>query len=493
MSIALGALRNRIQLPDGSADPVDEPARQADEHRRDRARVHVERPRLRADAQRLARSTTSPTRPTCSGGHRVGVQKQSWNSSLYLARAAARLLRAASGTDPSRRHHRLEGADRHRRPVRRQPRRRRRWSTSSRPTTPPTTSTTRIAPAPALLANGWNDDLFPVDESLRYYNKVRAKHPNAPISMFHLDFGHSPRAGADLRRRPRGADARPRTPGWTTTSRASGPSPPTRAAASTSSPPSARSAAPARATTRRRWAQLAPGEVRLDGAGGADDRRARHRAEQRVHVRRRLHDDLERRQRRRRRRTRSRRRRSAYTLAGSPTIVAKLTVNGANDMVAARLYDVDGATAAPDRPRRPAPARRRRRPDAAGLPAAPAGLDGPARPRAQARAAGAGLAVPAHARRPRRSSRSPVSDLQLRLPVVDAPGTDLGNGVSVAAPAAKVVPAGYKLAREYATDADGGAGGTVPATLSLTLGGAATFGAFTPGVGASTRRRRPRT
>ncbi len=33
-----------------------------------------------------------------------------------------------------------------------------------------------------------------------------------------------------------------------------------------------------------------------------------------------------------------------YTLAGSPTIVATLTTTGANDMVAARLYDVDGAT-----------------------------------------------------------------------------------------------------------------------------------------------------
>ena len=74
-----------------------------------------------------------------------------------------------------------------------------------------------------------------------------------------------------------------------------------------------------------------------------------------------------------------------------------------------------------------------------------------------------------------------VSDLQLRLPVVDAPGTDLG-GVTVSSPAAKVVPAGYKLAREYATDASGGAGGTVPATLALTLGAPATFGAFTPGV-----------
>jgi hypothetical protein len=33
-----------------------------------------------------------------------------------------------------------------------------------------------------------------------------------------------------------------------------------------------------------------------------------------------------------------------------------------------------------------------------------------------------------------------------------------------------------------AVDASGGVGGTVPATLSLTLGPAASFGAFTPGV-----------
>jgi len=74
-----------------------------------------------------------------------------------------------------------------------------------------------------------------------------------------------------------------------------------------------------------------------------------------------------------------------------------------------------------------------------------------------------------------------VSDLQLRLPVVDAPGKDLG-GLTVSAPAAKLVPLGGKLARDYATDAPGGVGGSVPATLSLTLGPAATFGAFTPGV-----------
>src|SRR3712207_8405731 len=48
----------------------------------------------------------------------------------------------------------------------------------------------------ALPIYGFNDDLFGVDEAVRYYNKVRARHPDAPISMFHLDFGHNPRAGA---------------------------------------------------------------------------------------------------------------------------------------------------------------------------------------------------------------------------------------------------------------------------------------------------------
>ena len=56
--------------------------------------------------------------------------------------------------------------------------------------------------------------------------------------------------------------------------------------------------------------------------------------------------------------------------------------------------------------------------------------------------------------------------------------------MKIQSPAAKVVPAGYKLAREYATDATGGAGGSVPATLALTLGAPASFGAFVPGVAA---------
>ncbi len=52
------------------------------------------------------------------------------------------------------------------------------------------------APAPSIMENGWNDDLFPADETVRYYNKVRAAYPNEPIKIFDLDLGHNPRSAS---------------------------------------------------------------------------------------------------------------------------------------------------------------------------------------------------------------------------------------------------------------------------------------------------------
>jgi predicted acyl esterase len=46
------------------------------------------------------------------------------------------------------------------------------------------------APAPLLMANGWADDIFPVDEAIRFYNRTRSEFPDSPISLFFLDFGH---------------------------------------------------------------------------------------------------------------------------------------------------------------------------------------------------------------------------------------------------------------------------------------------------------------
>ncbi|MGI8558593.1 MAG: CocE/NonD family hydrolase [Solirubrobacteraceae bacterium] len=46
------------------------------------------------------------------------------------------------------------------------------------------------APAPMLLSSGFTDDLFPVDETLRYYNVEKSLFPAAPIALSYLDYGH---------------------------------------------------------------------------------------------------------------------------------------------------------------------------------------------------------------------------------------------------------------------------------------------------------------
>jgi len=47
-----------------------------------------------------------------------------------------------------------------------------------------------IPPAPTLISNGWTDDLFPPDEALRFYNRTRTNHPGTPISLIFSDHGH---------------------------------------------------------------------------------------------------------------------------------------------------------------------------------------------------------------------------------------------------------------------------------------------------------------
>jgi predicted acyl esterase len=46
-------------------------------------------------------------------------------------------------------------------------------------------------PVPLLLQSGWNDDLFPAEQSLRVYNSLRAANPSAQVSLQLGDVGHS--------------------------------------------------------------------------------------------------------------------------------------------------------------------------------------------------------------------------------------------------------------------------------------------------------------
>lgn len=46
------------------------------------------------------------------------------------------------------------------------------------------------APAPLLITSGFTDDIFPVNEATRYYNRTRARHPDASVGLFFGSLGH---------------------------------------------------------------------------------------------------------------------------------------------------------------------------------------------------------------------------------------------------------------------------------------------------------------
>jgi hypothetical protein len=45
-------------------------------------------------------------------------------------------------------------------------------------------------PAPLLISSGFTDDLFPVNEATRFYNRTRAEYPDTPLALFFGSFGH---------------------------------------------------------------------------------------------------------------------------------------------------------------------------------------------------------------------------------------------------------------------------------------------------------------
>lgn len=293
------------------------------------------------------------------------------------------------------------------------------------------------APAPMLIANGWTDDLFPADEALRYYNRTTTQYPDTPLSLFFGDWGH-PRAQNKTADIARYVTAIHRWLDYYLRGRGHHPFGGVQALTETC-PGSAASAGPYRAST---WAQLSPGEVRLNQAAAqtilptaagptfdplgtsacaqAPGATVPGAATYRLMV---TH---------------------AFTMIGSATVVADFTLPGATSQVAARLLDVgpDGQETLISRGLwRPAVSAR------------------PVRQVFQLHPGGWRFAaghivklellpndVP-YGRASNGQQNVTVSQLQLRLPTVALPGTD---GGLVRAPLAKVLPPGETLAREFA-------------------------------------------
>lgn len=197
------------------------------------------------------------------------------------------------------------------------------------------------APAPLLISSGFTDDLFPVDEALRFYNRTSTEYPDSPISVFFGDFGHQ--------RAQNKADVVSalvaREDAWMDFYvKGVGSAPPQQAEVYTETCPSGNpSGGPFAAPT---WAEIAPGEVRFSSAAaktitpaaGSDTVAAPFNpisgpgacataaaADQVDTATYRLPAAPS----------------AGYTMVGSPTVLADIASPGANNQLAARLLDVN--------------------------------------------------------------------------------------------------------------------------------------------------------
>lgn len=335
MSMALAALRDRTMLPDGSLVPWESPGGLQMEL----AAAVPQWPwtdlayALMPNGSTLDYLDDSPYRGP-EGNAPIGVEKASYVTGLYgLGLASSNY--APPGTDPNAD---LTG-----------------WYTlinAGEPYDSNPLAASIVAeitahhssyyidhsrpPAPLLVQSGWNDDLFPVDEAVRFYNRTRAQYPGDPISLFLMDDGHarSQNKATDeelfLQRLNAWFDHYLKGEGATPSSRAE-------ALTTTCGGPSE---GPYESTS---WQDLSPGEIRFgspaaqtvssagdpsigaafDPIGGGGACATASGADQAGTANYRLTVPA-----------------PGFTLLGSPTVLADLGVQNADSALAARLLDV---------------------------------------------------------------------------------------------------------------------------------------------------------
>jgi len=255
LSMSLAALRNRTMLPDGSLVPWKSP-----------------------DGKQMELAVATPSIPWTdlayslvpNGGTldylkdspyygRFGVMKESWVNLLYTLGPLAGLgFYAPAGQDPSAD---ITG-----------------WKTlldagepyDGRPEAQAILDEiTRnhssyyidhsIAPAPMLIYSGFTDDLFPVDEATRFYNRTRAQYPDNPIGLlFGPNSGHMRGMNkADAAEAQRELEDR-----WVDHYLGgTGPKPDSNVTALLQTCPAGAPTGPARVA--KDWASMTPGEIRI--------------------------------------------------------------------------------------------------------------------------------------------------------------------------------------------------------------------------------------
>jgi hypothetical protein len=193
MSLELGSLKDRVELTTGELIPWESPLGKP-------MKIAATAPEypwsdiaqsLQPNGSNLDYVASAPYKGVL-GNHEFGIEKNNWNASLFGAGTLLGYYAPTSAADPEANltewhNFDITGGPYNGKPLAVQqeeylPNHSAYYTNLSEP------------PAPSLMENGWNDDLFPVDQTVDYYNKVRAAYPTLPIQLFDLDLGHNPRS-----------------------------------------------------------------------------------------------------------------------------------------------------------------------------------------------------------------------------------------------------------------------------------------------------------
>ena len=195
MSLQLGSLKDRVELPNHELIPWESPLGKP-------MKIAATAPEfpwtdlaqsLQPNGSNLDYVSDS-TYSGPMGDHRFGIEKNNWNGTLFFAGSLLGYLSPESNNDPEaniRAWHNfnLTGGPYDGKPLAIE-------QEKQLPYHSPYYTDLSESPAPSLMENGWNDDLFPVDETVKYYNKVRAAYPSQAMQLFYLDLGHNPRSAS---------------------------------------------------------------------------------------------------------------------------------------------------------------------------------------------------------------------------------------------------------------------------------------------------------
>jgi hypothetical protein len=461
MSLQLGSLKDRVELPNHELIPWESPGGKP-------MKIAATAPEfpwtdlsqaLMPNGSGLDFAANSPYKGML-GDHRFGIEKQNWNASLYNAGLAIGYYGPESDPEAN-----LTG-----------------WHNfditggpydggaaaiqqeEQLPYHSPYYTNLSEPPAPSLMENGWNDDLFPVDETVRYYNKVRAAYPNEAMKIFDLDVGHNPRSATTVSTGDVKKFQEAQNAWFAYFVKGEGSEPAESHGGVTAITSFCPQTAGGSGTELKaaNWASLAPGEIRFSSAAeqtiqapgtapttaftsgticttqaaGDNASAATYKLGAAPA--------------------------SGFTIAGSPTVIAELSTPAANDQVIARLYDVN----VPGGGTQQLIGRQTYRPLNPGEGFTKQTFQ--LHPQAWTVASGhvVKLELLTQDSTYARTSSSPhsvqVKNLELRLPTADAPGSAEGL---VQAPLAKYLPPGFTLARNVvpaAPGAPGQTGGTNP-------------------------------